>query len=167
SRVCPSTLTDSGPGELFVVRNAGNIVPPAGHRSGEAASIEYAIEVLKVRDIIVCGHADCGAMKAILDPASLSAMPDVAAWLEHAERVLEIVNQAPGLSPAERLNRAIEANVLTQLSHMRTLEPVAAAVERGDVEMHGWVFDIASGRVRAFEADVGEFVDLLDRHAAA
>ncbi|HEY8429795.1 MAG TPA: carbonic anhydrase [Sandaracinaceae bacterium] len=167
SRVCPSTLTASPPGELFVIRNAGNIVPPAGHRCGEAASIEYAIEVLKVRDIIVCGHSDCGAMKAILAPAPLARMPAVAAWLEHAERVLEIVDQVPGLSPAERLNRAIEANVLTQLSHLRTLEPVAAAVERGDVEMHGWVFDIASGRVRAFEADVGEFVDLLDRHPAA
>lgn len=166
SRVCPSTMTGAGPGELFVVRNAGNIVPPAGHHSGEEASIEYGVVALKVRDIIVCGHSDCGAMRAVVDPTPLAWMPSVARWLDHAERVREIVEQRPDLSPAERLTRAIEANVLTQLSHLMTIGPVARAVERGELEMHGWVWDIATGRVRAFEADVGGFVDLLDRHAA-
>lgn len=166
SRVCPSTMTGAGPGELFVVRNAGNIVPPAGHRSGEEASIEYGVVALKVRDIIVCGHSDCGAMKAVLDPTPLVWMPSVARWLDHAERVREIVEQRPDLAPADRLSRAIEANVLTQLSHLMTIEPVARAVERGELRLHGWVWDIGTGRVRAFEADVGEFVDLLERHAA-
>ncbi len=167
SRVCPSRMTGAGPGELFVIRNAGNIVPPVGHHGGEVATIEYAVEALRVRDIIVCGHSDCGAMGAILDPSPLAAMPAVASWLEHAERVREIVEQLPGLSREEQLDRAIEANVLTQLSHLRTHECVAAAVERGELQMHGWVWDIGSGRVRAFEPDVGGFVDLLERHAAA
>lgn len=166
SRVCPSTMTGAGPGELFVVRNAGNIVPPAGHQSGEEASIEYGVVALKVRDIIVCGHSDCGAMKAVIDPTPLAWMPSVARWLDHAERVREIVEQRPDLSPAERLTRAIEANVLTQLSHLMTIGPVARAVERGELELHGWVWDIATGRVRAFEADMGGFADLLERHAA-
>ncbi len=166
SRVCPSTMTGAGPGELFVVRNAGNIVPPAGHQSGEEASIEYGVVALKVRDIIVCGHSDCGAMKAVIDPTPLAWMPSVARWLDHAERVREIVEQRPDLSPAERLTRAIEANVLTQLSHLMTIGPVARAVERGELRLHGWVWDIGTGRVRAFEADVGGFVDLLERHAA-
>lgn len=166
SRVCPSRLTGAGPGEIFVARNVGNIVPPVGHGGAEASSIEYAVQVLKVRDIVVCGHSDCGAMRALLDPPSLANLPATRAWLEHAERVKEIVDQRPELSPPERLTRAIEANVLSQLSHLRSHRSVVDAVARGELGIHGWVWDIGSGRVRAFEADVGEFVDLLERLAA-
>jgi carbonic anhydrase len=163
SRVDPGRLTDAGPGELFVVRNAGNIVPLARFNGGEAASIEYALEVLKVHDVVVCGHSDCGAMKAILDPKSVERLPAVASWLEHAERVREIVDQEEGLSERERLERTIEVNVLTQLGHLYTHESVASRVARGELKLHGWVWDIGGGRVRAFEADPGRFVDLLEQ----
>lgn len=167
SRVCPSLLTGAGPGELFVVRNAGNIVPVSTNVGGEAASVEYAVSVLKVRDVIVCGHSDCGAMKAVLDPASVSGLPAVAAWVEHSERVREIVDQRPDLSPSLRLERAIEANVLTQLTHLQSHPCVADAVRRRELRLHAWVWDIGSGRMRAFDADRGAFVDLLEHHSVA
>lgn len=167
SRVSPSLLTGTGPGDMFVLRNAGNIVPISSHRGGEAASIEYAISVLRVRDVIVCGHSDCGAMKALLNPSSLRALPAVADWLDHAERVREIVDQVPQLSPQARLERAIEINVLTQLTHLQTHRAVADAVAAGTLSLHGWVWDIASGRVRAFDAGEGSFVDLLEHPVAA
>lgn len=163
SRVTPSRMTATGPGDLFVIRNAGNVVPPAAVSGGEAASIEYAVQVLKVRDIVVCGHSDCGAMKAVLDPSSVRSLPAVARWLEHTDRVRDIVAQAEALPADQRLPRAIEVNVLTQMSHLQTHASVAAAIERGELAVHGWVWDIASGRVRAFDSDEGAFVDLLER----
>ncbi len=167
SRVTPMRMTATGPGDLFVVRNAGNIVPPSATGSGEAASIEYAVEVLKVRDVVVCGHSDCGAMKAVLDPGAVRALPAVARWLEHTDRVREIVAQAGELPPEERLARAIEINVLTQMGHLRSHPSVGAALERGEIAVHGWVWDIATGRVRAFDSDEGAFVDLLEQQERA
>lgn len=167
SRISPTHVTHTGPGDLFVIRNAGNIVPPAAVGGGEAASIEYAVDVLKVRDIVVCGHSDCGAMKAVLDPASVRWLPAVARWLEHTDRVRAIVAEQDGLTPEDRLARTIETNVLTQLGHLQSHRSVAAALERGDVSLHGWVWDIASGRVRAFDTGEGAFVDLLERGSVA
>lgn len=159
SRMVPDLITGTRPGDLFVVRNAGNIVPPATVGGGEVASIEFGVEALKVRDIVVCGHSDCGAMKGVLKPDAVKGLPNVARWLEHSDRVREIVASHP---ESERLDRAIEANVLTQLTHLRSHPSVAKAMERGELALHGWVWDIASGRVRAFDTDEGAFVDLLE-----
>ena len=163
SRVSPNLITGTGPGDLFVVRNAGNIVPPANVGGGEAASIEYAVGALKVRDVVICGHSDCGAMKAVLDPSAVKALPSVASWLEHTDRVRAIVGENGQLPPEQRLARAIEVNVLTQMGHLRSHPSVAAAIDRGELSVHGWVWDIASGRVRAFDSDQGTFVDLLEQ----
>jgi carbonic anhydrase len=160
--VSPNLLTGTGPGDLFVVRNAGNIVPPASVGGGEVASIEFAVEALGVRDIVICGHSDCGAMKGVLRPESVQALPTVARWLEHSDRVREIV-EAERLAPEQRLDRAIEVNVLTQITHLHSHPSVARAVKRGSLQVHGWVWDIGTGRVRAFDTDKGAFVDLIER----
>src|SRR5262249_52529212 len=122
SRIAPDLLAQTQPGELFVLRNAGNLVPP--HSAGpwaEAATIEYAVLQLRVRDIILCGHAKCGAMHGLLEPAALAKLPSVAGWLQHAQEVLPRV-QAAGeqLSAEQKLNLAIEQNVLVQLEHLKT-----------------------------------------------
>lgn len=162
SRVDPNLITQSKPGELFVLRNAGNIVPAhAAVYGGEAATIEYAVSVLGVRDIVVCGHADCGAMKGLLDPASCETLPAVKRWLDHAEPVRRIVEaRHPGADPQARLDAAIRINVLTQLAHLRTHPSVAARLVGDSIQLHGWVWDIGSGGVHAFEAASGEFVPL-------
>src|SRR5205807_7100192 len=103
SRINPNLLTQTEPGELFILRNAGNLVPPHGAGSGaEAATVEYAVEQLRVRDIILCGHSRCGAMHGLLEPAALAKLPSVAGWLEYAREVLPQVPEA-GLTPDQRL----------------------------------------------------------------
>jgi carbonic anhydrase len=162
SRIVPSLLTQSGPGEVFVIRNAGNFVPPWGEQGGgEAATIEYGIEALGIRHIAVCGHTHCGAMAAALDPASAASLPAVSAWLDHAaksvERSVEI--DAGG----DRLVEAVAANVLTQIEHLRTHPSVKAAEERGELEIHAWVYDFVSGDV--FAADQAGRFERLDESA--
>ncbi len=165
SRIDPNLLTRSKPGDLFILRNAGNIVPPHGAGGGgEAATIEYAVSVLGVKDIIVCGHYGCGAMKALLDPPSVAALPDVAGWLRHAETTRRIIRENyPQLDGDRRADAAVEENVLVQLEHLQTLPAVAARLRRGDLHLHGWAYRIESGDVSAYDAAAGQFVP-LDRY---
>jgi carbonic anhydrase len=155
SRVVPSLLVQSNPGELFICRNAGNIVPAHGdHSGGVAATIEYAVQVLKVRHLIVCGHSDCGAMKAVLHPERVAELPAVAHWIGYAERARAVVLEtADGASEAELIARLTDENVLAQLDNLRTLPPVAAKLRAGTLEIHGWMYDIRSGRFRAWDAE--------------
>jgi carbonic anhydrase len=156
SRVVPDLMMQTEPGELFVLRNAGNLVPPHDALDGgESATIEYAVAVLGVRDVVVCGHSDCGAMKAVLDPSGLDGLPKVASWLAHAKPALASSN-------GERLtlDRLVERNVLTQLEHLKTLPAVARRLEQGDLALHGWRFDIASGVVHAYDEVSGAFQPL-------
>ena len=132
SRVSPGLITQSEPGKLFVLRNIGNIVPPYGEMlGGVSAAIEYAVLALGVRNIIVCGHSDCGAMKALLDPAGsgLDTMPTVSSWLRHADAAHAVCEALhPGLDGAEKLQAVAEQNVLLQLDHLRTHPAVAAKI---------------------------------------
>lgn len=164
SRIDPSLLTQTKPGELFILRNAGNIVPPQGAANGgEAATIEFAVAGLGVRDIIVCGHSHCGAMKGLLEPDSLTQLPTVAAWLRHAETTRRIVtDNYRELSPERLLTATIEENVLVQLEHLRTLPAVASRLVRGDLHLHGWVYKIETGEVFAFDPASGQFVTLAE-----
>jgi carbonic anhydrase len=152
SRVVPQLIVQSQPGDLFICRNAGNIAPPYSEPTGGvAATIEYAVMALNVRHIIVCGHSDCGAMRALLEPEKIGSMPAVRRWLGHAARAETVVRENFGhLSEADRLNALIEENVLTQIDHLRTYPCVASRLRAGTLALHGWVYDIESGQIRAF-----------------
>jgi len=153
SRIDPNMVTQTEPGELFICRNAGNIVPPhTQHTGAMTASIEFAVGALKVPHIIVCGHSNCGAMKGAMAPDSLGALPHVAEWLTFVRAAVAIVDSQDGkLSEEERLRRLTEENVVLQLDHLRTHPYVARALAKGEVELHGWVYDIASGGVSVFD----------------
>ena len=162
SRVMPELMFCAQPGELFVYRNIGNIVPPyAQHVSGVVAAIEYAVKVLKVKHIVICGHSDCGAMKALQYPELVKDMPSVAAWMMHADVARYVVaHNGPGLHGDEGLCRLTEENVVGQLEHLRTLPTVAAAMAAGQLRIHGWVYDIAHADLKAFDAQQGRFVQI-------
>lgn len=159
SRVMPEMMFSVVPGDIFVYRNIGNIVPPyAQHVSGIVAAIEYAVKVLQVRHIVICGHSDCGAMKALQAPTGLTRMPCVAAWLKHADVAKYVVAEhCPDLQGEEALKRLTEENVVGQLEHLRTLPAVAAAMANGSLSIHGWVYDIAHAELRMFDAQKGLF----------
>lgn len=153
SRIDPTLITNTDPGQLFVVRNAGNIVPPkAAGVSGEAAAIEYGVVALKVQHIIVCGHSHCGAMTAVLHPEQLSKLPTVASYLAHAERVRKIVkHKYPGRSGDDQVIAAARENALVQLDHLRTLPSVAAALAARRLRLHAWIYFIETGEVHAYD----------------
>lgn len=164
SRVHPNLITQTGPGELFILRNPGNIVPPysAGNDS-EAATIEYAISVLRVTDVIVCGHSNCGAMGALVNPEVLTDLPACSAWLKHAEttrRIIEVSVRNNGQKKESIIDAAIERNVLTQLDNLRTHPSVGAGLANGTVHLHAWVYDIGTGDVRAYDPDLKEYRSL-------
>lgn len=165
SRIDPTRLTQTRPGELFIQRTAGNIIPPYGAvHGGEAATIEYAVTALKVKDIIVCGHSHCGAMAGLLDPASVAKMPSVRAYLDHAEATRRIVEENYGhlTDPEKRLTLTVEENVLVQLENLRTHPSVAAALGRDQLKLHGWVYKFETGQVFAYDPTQGQFVPLED-----
>lgn len=162
SRIDPNLLTRSKPGDLFILRNAGNIVPPHGAANGgEAATIEFAVAALGVKDIIICGHSHCGAMKGLLQPETLESLPAVAEWLSHAETTRRIVRENYGDLAEDRLiTAAVEENVLVQLENLRTLPSVGSRLVKGDLHLHGWVYKIETGDVFAYEYATGQFVPL-------
>jgi carbonic anhydrase len=161
SRIVPNLITSTEPGELFLVRNVGNIVPHVSLPGGTAAAIEYAVEVLGIRDIIVCGHTHCGAIQALLDPSAMDRLPFVKRWLAQNERVRDIVAQRYGhLDPAARFTAAIEENVLVSLENLRTLPFIAERLADGHARMSGWVYKIETGQVFEFDPRAGEFVDM-------
>jgi len=163
SRINPNLLTQTEPGELFIMRNAGNIVPAYGAvHGGEAATIEYAVAVLKIKDIIVCGHSHCGAMSGLLNRDQLQNLPAVRAWLDHAEATSRIIRENYGhiQEPAARVTATVEENVLVQLENLRTHPSVAAATGRGDVKLHGWVYKFETGEVFAYGPGEGQFLPL-------
>jgi carbonic anhydrase len=162
SRVVPDLIVQSGPGDLFVCRNAGNIAPSYGDASGGvSATIEYAVLALGVKDIIICGHSDCGAMNALLHREKVAGMPSVAHWLRYADRAEAVVRENYAhLPPQAMLNALIEENVLTQLDNLKTHPCVASKLRNGSLALHGWVFDIESGRIRGFDPEREAFVPL-------
>ena len=163
SRIIPEMLTQQGPGELFVVRNAGNIVPPASTEpGGVTASIEYAIAVLGIPDIVICGHSGCGAMTAILrSPEQLENLPNVARWLHYSDAARDIVAAQHADEPEDaRLKALICENVLAQLDNLLTHPVVARAVTEKRLRLHGWVYDIGSGEVLVYNAKKASFAPI-------
>ena len=157
SRILPDLLTQAAPGEVFVTRNIGNLVPPYGETAdGIGAVLEYAVSALGVRHIAICGHTDCGAMKALLKPDSTETLPTVKAWLTHAHAALA---SARALIQTEQdlLRVVTEQNVLLQMRHLQTHPAVSGAVAKGRLQISGWVYDIAAGAVRICEGEESEF----------
>jgi carbonic anhydrase len=171
SRIDPSLITHTTPGELFICRNIGNIVPAYGEMlGGVSAVVEYAVVGLKVSEIIVCGHSDCGAMKALknVDAPSLAAMPTVKAWLRNAEAALGVVRATDPEATGDSLLRALtEANILLQLQHLRTHPGVAAGIATGKVRLHGWIYNIGDGRVDAFDETARRFAPIEEAVGAS
>lgn len=145
SRISPNLITQTDPGEIFVIRNAGNIVPKPG--TGELAiegTIEYAVQALKVKNIVVCGHAKCGAVGGLLNLDGLDALPAVKEWVKKSEAVLE---QVADCDEATKGEEAIKANVMLQLDHLMEYDYVRAAVDSGELELHGIVYNFGTGEV--------------------
>jgi carbonic anhydrase len=167
SRIDPSLLTQTLPGDLFIIRNAGNIVPAFGQAvGGVTATIEYAVMALGVKDIIICGHSNCGAMGGVLHPERVAKMKSVASWLHFGEPARLVVEQKYShLSGNELLHVLTEQNVLAQLNNIRTHPSVAAGLSKGALKLHGWVYDIGKGDVAAYDPAADRFVSL--RHVNA
>ena len=160
SRLHPDLLTQAKPGDIFVTRNIGNMVPQYGEMlGGVSAVLEFAVLAMQVEHIAVCGHSDCGAMKALLEPETAEGMPTVKAWLTNAHAALaeakkiQEQRRESGEPEGDLLNLVIEQNVLLQMRHVRTHPSVAKALENGRITISGWVYDIAAGTVAICEGD--------------
>lgn len=161
SRVVPELLTQQEPGELFVIRNAGNIVPSySPHPGGVSATVEYAVAVLGVTDIVICGHSDCGAMTAVAKCKCMDHLPAVAGWLEHAESAKVINESRTHASEADKVSSMVRENVIAQLANIQTHPSVRLAQDKGQLNLHGWVYDIETGSIDALDADHRTFRSL-------
>jgi len=167
SRIETAMITQTEPGELFICRNAGNIVPPhTTHTGGITASIEFAVSVLKVPHIVVCGHTECGAMKGAMNPEGLEGLPHVREWLNYARAAKEIVDElGADLDDEARMKMLLEQNVILQIQHLKTHPSVAKRLAKGDLELHGWVYDIRTGEVEAWDEKAGRFAPVDVRYA--
>ncbi len=159
SRIDPELLTQSGPGDIFVTRNIGNLVPAYGEMlGGVSAVIEYAVLALNVSQIVICGHTDCGAMKGLLHREKLTAMPTVDRWLNNATTALSIVRaRNTPVGEGAELDHLIAENVLLQLNHLRTHPSVAGRMAQGKLNVYGWVYDIGKGQVKIYDPESNSF----------
>ena len=160
SRVLPDLVLGTGPGDLFITGNAGNVVPLTSHDvDGCTATIEYAVEVLKVKHAILCGHSDCGAMKAALDKKGLQDLPKAERWLHHVEAAFahrQPLNPADGDSA--ELASLIRGNVVAQLLSLHAQPSVAREVAAGQLTVHGWYYDILTGRIEQYDEELRRFL---------
>lgn len=167
SRLVPELVTQREPGELFVIRNAGNIVPCYGPEpGGVSASVEYAVAALRVSDIVICGHSNCGAMSAIANCSCLDHMPAVAHWLRYADSARVVNESRPHASAEAKLDAMVRENVIAQLANLQTHPSVRLALAEGRITLHGWVYDIESGRIDAFDGQRQQFVTLAENPTA-
>ncbi|GGZ92432.1 carbonic anhydrase [Streptomyces bluensis] len=157
SRVVPALITGARPGELFELRTAGNIVPPyaSDRPTSEACTIEYAVEVLGVQDIVVCGHSHCGAVGALVRGDDLTAVPAVRDWLTHAADEPRSTDAA---DPA--VAEAVQNHVLAQLLRLRSYPCVEQRLASGRLRLRGWYYEVHTGAVREHRADTDSFVSL-------
>src|ERR1700726_1684156 len=161
SRLVPELVTQREPGDLFVIRNAGNIVPSYGPEpGGVSATVEYAVAVLGVQDVVICGHSDCGAMTAIAKGKDLGHLPAVCNWLHHADAAKAINACQHFQTEHEKLDALIRDNVAAQLTNLRTHPSIALALSQGKLRLHGWVYDIETGQIDALDGATGRFVSL-------
>lgn len=172
SRVVPNTFASTNPGDLFVLRNVGNLVPPCGEHGiscadeAEAAAIEYSVLTLNVSDIIICGHSECGAMRALeMDRAQITT-PHLRSWLRHGDPALERLKTGVSLDPTLAFhNQLSQLNVLLQIEHVMSYPAVQARIAEGKLAVHGWWFDIANADVYSYEHEQARFV-MIDEEAA-
>jgi carbonic anhydrase len=161
SRVVPTLITNAAPGELFIVRNVGNVVPRADLPGGTAAAIQYAVEVLNVENVIVCGHTQCGAMQAILHPERVEELTYVKRWLRQTNNLRRLMEERYAhLNDAARLTVAVQENVLAQLENLREYPFIADRLDAQTLHISGWVFDLARGEVFDYDPEAGEFAPL-------
>lgn len=167
SRIETAMITQTDPGELFICRNAGNIVPPhVTQGGGMTASIEFAVAALDVPHIVICGHSECGAMKGAINPDELDSLPHVKEWLGFAKAAVDVVREiAPQAGEEERMRLLLEQNVILQLQHLKTHPCVAARLAKGDLKLHGWIYDIRSGDVNAYDEQQQAFIPVDQRYA--
>jgi len=160
SRIDPCLLTQTKPGELFICRVIGNIVPRYPKTiGGVSATIEYAVGVLGVADVIVCGHTDCGVMNGVMNPKALKPLGNVTAWLQHAQPARRAVRGSrEALTEAQFQIALTERNVVEQLKNLRTHPVVAERLRQGDLKLHGWVYHIGKGLVTTYRPDRDRFV---------
>ncbi|HKK22388.1 MAG TPA: carbonic anhydrase [Pseudohaliea sp.] len=152
SRIDPNLVTQAAPGDLFICRNAGNIVPPhERYAGGTTAAIEYAVSALKVKHVVLCGHTDCGAIKGAMAPDELADLPHTSDWLGHTLAAVATVRARHGAIRDEHLSELTEENVVLQLRHLMTHPAVAAAIASADLELHGWIYDIGRGDIRCYD----------------
>ncbi|HEX4286719.1 MAG TPA: carbonic anhydrase [Terracidiphilus sp.] len=168
SRIVPDLILGTGPGDLFITRNAGNVIPvTANDVDGCTATIEYAVEVLKVKHAILCGHSDCGAMKAALDPSGLDKLPKASRWLHHVDAAFshrQPLNPADG-SQAE-LCSLIRGNVIAQLLNLRAQPAVEHALAESRLTVHGWYYDILTGSIERYDEQSQSFTPLIAKEKA-
>lgn len=161
SRVVPALITGARPGELFELRTAGNIVPPyaSGRPTGEAATIEYAVEVLGVSDIVVCGHSHCGAVGALVRGDDLTAVPAVRDWLAHAADDPTVTGTATTASDADdpTVAAGVQNHVLAQLLRLRSYPCVEQRLSNGQLRLRGWYYEVHTGSVREHRAATDAF----------
>jgi len=172
SRVVPNLFASTEPGDLFVIRNVGNIIPPCGADGlsvgdlSEAAAIEFSTITLKVTDIIVCGHSECGAMRALLEGQGPTPTIHLRAWLHHAQSALQKFQGGMRMNATLSLpNHLSQLNVLHQLENLRTYPVVRDQICAGQLNLHGWWFDIANAEVLAYEVSEGRFVVIDEKEA--
>jgi len=168
SRIDPCLITQTDPGDLFILRNAGNLVPSYGTTIGSTiATIEYAVGVLGVKNIIVCGHTDCGVVKAILEPEQVDDLPAVKSWLLQAEATRRVVRENYGSLTGDALYVATtQENVRIQLKHLQTHPIVAAKLRNRTLDLHGWVYAIETGDVWTYDFEKDTFQSLLQLRKA-
>jgi carbonic anhydrase len=159
SRILPNLITQTDPGEIFTERNPGNMVPTySEYIGGVTAGVEYANLVLRVPLIVICGHTDCGVMKALLHPETTAGMPGVQQWMRYGnDACWRVLRDQPDLSEEEKVNRLAEANVIEQIAHLKTHPSVAQRLAASEVEVRGWVYDIGSGSIWQAHPETGRF----------
>ncbi len=170
SRIDPELITQSGPGEIFVSRNIGNLVPAYGEAlGGVSAIIEYAVSGLQVSQVVVCGHTDCGAMIGLLHPEKVAHLPVVKSWLRNAEAALSIVrSRSTATDEHAALEELTEESVVLQLHHLRTHPSVVGRLAQGTLALSGWVYDIGHGIIRIYNEEQHKFIPVMgEDHALA
>ena len=173
SRVAVNVFASTDPGDLFVVRNVGNLVPPCGDGGkstadeSEAAAIEFALNTLRVSNIIVCGHSECGAMQALVAGRQNVTMPNLREWLRHGDSSLQTLELVPEPSGhLARHNRLSQINVLKQVEHLKTYPIVQERLAAGTLNLHAWWFEVSRADVYAYDETLLQFVLMDDAQAA-
>lgn len=165
SRIDPNLVTQTEPGDLFICRNAGNVVPPHSNvTGGMTASIEFAVTALGVEHIVICGHTDCGAMKGAINIDSIDGMPHVKEWLGHCRAATEVVREKFGSLNNSNLLDVTKENILVQLQHLKTHPAVAAKLAIGKIELHGWLYNIKNAEVLCFNEESNDFIALYEKY---